>query len=176
MNTKHTFISRSGSLTLIGLAVLAQLMTAAVAHAASVTLNWSFNYTVDPVCTTTVTKNCVTGFEYGTTPDGGTTLVKIGVAPNPATTAATRYQRQCAIHARSAVRCRGLLRAHHGTRFQRQRNLLRRRRRSLRANHAGIAIQFGNHGKVVRFTQPVQGCVSNGFRRGTPCRARLRQA
>jgi hypothetical protein len=89
MNTKHTFISRSGSLTLIGLAVLAQLMTAAVAHAASVTLNWSFNYTVDPVCTTTVTKNCVTGFEYGTTPDGGTTLVKIGVAPNPATTAAT---------------------------------------------------------------------------------------
>jgi hypothetical protein len=36
-----------------------------------------------------VTKNCVTGFEYGTTPDGGTTLVKIGVASNPATTAAS---------------------------------------------------------------------------------------
>jgi len=34
----------------------------------------------------TVTKNCVTGFEYGTTPDGGTTLVKIGIAPNPSTT------------------------------------------------------------------------------------------
>jgi len=89
MKTKQTFISRFGSVALIGLAVLAQLMTAVVAHAASITLNWSFNYTVDPVCTTTVTKNCVTGFEYGTTPDGGTTLVKIGVAPNPATTAAS---------------------------------------------------------------------------------------
>jgi hypothetical protein len=88
MKTKHTFIRRFGSLALIGLAVLAQLMTAVVAHA-SITLNWSFNYTVDPVCTTTVTKNCVTGFEYGTTPDGGTTLVKIGIAPNPATTAAS---------------------------------------------------------------------------------------
>jgi len=89
MKTKHTFISRFGSVALIGLAVLAQLMTAVVAHAASITLNWSFNYTVDPVCTTTVTKNCVTGFEYGTTPDGGTALVKIGIAPNPATTAAS---------------------------------------------------------------------------------------
>jgi hypothetical protein len=35
------------------------------------------------VCSTTVTTNCVNGFEYGTTPDGGKTLVKIGVAPNP---------------------------------------------------------------------------------------------
>ena len=50
MTTKHTFISRFGSVALIGLAVLAQLMTAVVAHAASITLNWSFNYTVDPVC------------------------------------------------------------------------------------------------------------------------------
>jgi len=65
------------------------LMTAVVAHAASISLNWGFNYAVDPVCTTTVTKNCVTGFEYGTTPDGGTTLVKIGIAANPATTAAS---------------------------------------------------------------------------------------
>jgi hypothetical protein len=89
MTMKHSFISRFGSLALISLAVLAQLMTAVVAHAASITLNWSFNYTVDPVCTTTVTKNCVTGFEYGTTADGGTTLVKIGIAPNPATTAAS---------------------------------------------------------------------------------------
>jgi hypothetical protein len=88
MKTKPTFLSRFGSIALIGLALLAQLMTAVVAHAASVTLGWNFNYTVDPVCTTTVTKNCVTGFEYGTTPDGGITLVKIGVAPNPATTAA----------------------------------------------------------------------------------------
>jgi len=89
VKTKHTLISRFGSVALIGLVVLAQLMTAVVAHAASITLNWSFNYTVDSVCTTTVTKNCVTGFEYGTTPDGGTTLVKIGIAANPATTAAS---------------------------------------------------------------------------------------
>jgi hypothetical protein len=89
MKTKRTFASSFGGVALIGFALLAQLMTAVVAHAASVTLNWSFNYTVDPVCSTAVTKNCVTGFEYGTTPDGGTTLVKIGVAPNPATTAAS---------------------------------------------------------------------------------------
>jgi hypothetical protein len=89
MKPNRTFVSRIGGVALIGLALLAQLMTAVVAHAASVTLGWSFNYTVDPVCSTTVTKNCVTGFEYGTTPDGGTTLVKIGVAPNPATTAAS---------------------------------------------------------------------------------------
>jgi hypothetical protein len=89
MKTNRTFVSKFGGVALIGLAILAQLMTAVVAHAASVTLNWSFNYTVDPVCTATVTKNCVTGFEYGTTPDGGTTLVKIGVAANPATTAAS---------------------------------------------------------------------------------------
>jgi hypothetical protein len=89
MTTKHIFISRFGSLALIGLALLAQLMTAVVAHAASITLNWSFNYRVDPVCTTTITKNCVTGFECGTTPDGSTTLVKIGIAPNRATSGAT---------------------------------------------------------------------------------------
>ncbi len=35
LTTKHTFISRFGSVVLIGLAVLAQLMTAVVAHAAS---------------------------------------------------------------------------------------------------------------------------------------------
>jgi hypothetical protein len=89
MKTKRTFANRFGGIALIGIVIVAQLMTAVVAHAASVTLNWSFNYTVDPVCSTTVTKNCVTGFEYGTTPDGGTTLVKIGVAPNPATMAAS---------------------------------------------------------------------------------------
>jgi len=88
MKMKRTFVSKFGGVALIALALLAHLMTAVVAHAASVTLNWSFNYTVDPVCTATVTRNCVTGFEYGTTPDGGTTLVKIGVAANPATTAA----------------------------------------------------------------------------------------
>jgi len=63
MKTKHTFLSKFGSIALIGLALVAQLMTAVVAHAASVSLNWTFNYTVDPVCTTAVTKNCVTGFE-----------------------------------------------------------------------------------------------------------------
>ena len=89
MKTKRTFVSRFGGGALIGVAILAQLMTAVVAHAASVTLNWSFNYTVDPVCSATVTKNCVTGFEYGATPDGGTTLVKIGIAANSATTAAS---------------------------------------------------------------------------------------
>ena len=89
MKMNRIFVSKFGGVALIALALLAQLMTAVVAHAASVTLNWSFNYTVDPVCTTAVTKNCVTGFEYGTTPDGGTTLVKIGVAANPATTAAS---------------------------------------------------------------------------------------
>jgi hypothetical protein len=89
MKTQRTFVNRFGSLALVGLAIAAQLMTAVVAHAASVTLNWSFNYSVDPVCSTTVTKSCVTGFEYGITPDGGTTLVKIGIAPNPATTAAS---------------------------------------------------------------------------------------
>jgi hypothetical protein len=89
MATERTLVSRLGSVALICLALLAQLMSAVVAHAATISLNWSFNYTVDPVCSTAVTKNCVTGFEYGTTPDGGTTLVKIGVAPNPATTAAS---------------------------------------------------------------------------------------
>jgi len=87
MKTKRTFASRFGGVALIGIVIAAQLMTAVVARAASITLNWSFNYAVDPVCSAAVTKNCVTGFEYGTTPDGGTTLVKIGVAPNPATTA-----------------------------------------------------------------------------------------
>jgi hypothetical protein len=89
MKTNRTSVSKFGGIALIAIVIAAQLMTAVVAHAASITLNWSFNYTVDPVCTTTLAKNCVTGFEYGTTPDGGTTLVKIGVAPNPATTASS---------------------------------------------------------------------------------------
>jgi len=89
MKTNRTSVTKFGGIALIAIVIAAQLMTAVVSHAASITLNWSFNYTVDPVCSTTITKNCVTGFEYGTTPDGGTTLVKIGVAPNPATTAAS---------------------------------------------------------------------------------------
>jgi hypothetical protein len=51
--------------------------------AASVTLSWSFNYSVDPGCASTSAKNCVTGFEYGTTPDNGVTLNKIGTVSNP---------------------------------------------------------------------------------------------
>jgi hypothetical protein len=71
--------------------ILVHVGMAAVASAATVTLSWTFNYTVDTVCTATVTKNCVSGFEYGTTPDGGTTLTKIGtvVNPTPSTTGAT---------------------------------------------------------------------------------------
>jgi hypothetical protein len=60
-----------------------QLCLAGSAAAASVTLSWSYNYAVDVPCTSTVTKNCVSGFEYGTTPDGGTTLNKIGTVSNP---------------------------------------------------------------------------------------------
>ena len=90
MTMKHSFISRFGSLALISVAVLAQFMPAVVAHAASITLGigistirftWSARRAV--------TKNCVTGFQYDNHPDGGTTPVKIGIAPNPATTAAS---------------------------------------------------------------------------------------
>lgn len=89
MKTKRPFFGSFGWVALLGLAILAQLLIVVVAHAASITLAWSFDYTVDPACSTTLTKNCVTGFEYGTTPDGGKTLLKIGVAANPATTAAS---------------------------------------------------------------------------------------
>jgi hypothetical protein len=68
-----------------------QLCLAGPASAASVTLSWSYNYTVDVPCTSAVTKNCVSGFEYGTTPDSGTTLNKLGTVtnPSPATSGAT---------------------------------------------------------------------------------------
>jgi hypothetical protein len=71
--------------------VVVHLGMATVAFAATVTLSWTFNYTVDTACTATVTKNCVSGFEYGTTPDSGTTLLKVGTManPTPATTGAT---------------------------------------------------------------------------------------
>jgi hypothetical protein len=74
-----------------GALIAAQLCLAGAAAAASVTLSWTFNYTVDVPCSSTVAKNCVSGFEYGTTPDGGTTLTKIGTVANPtaATTGAT---------------------------------------------------------------------------------------
>lgn len=89
MKTNRPFFRRFGSATLLGLAILVQLLIVLVAHAASITLAWAFDYTVDPPCSATLTKNCVTGFEYGTSPDGGKTLVKIGTAANPATTAAS---------------------------------------------------------------------------------------
>ncbi len=69
--------------TVLGFAVVLQLCFAEPALAASVTLSWTYNYTVDVACTSSVTKNCVSGFEYGTTPDGGTTLSKVGTVANP---------------------------------------------------------------------------------------------
>jgi hypothetical protein len=72
-------------------AIATQLCLARPAAAANVTLSWSYNYAVDVPCASGVTKNCVSGFEYGTTPDGGTTLNKIGtvVNPTPASSGAT---------------------------------------------------------------------------------------
>jgi hypothetical protein len=68
---------------LAALAVFLLFQSRTIVRAASVTLSWSFDYSVDPGCTATPSKNCVTGFEYGTTPDGGVTLNKIGSVPNP---------------------------------------------------------------------------------------------
>lgn len=82
-------ISRKTSAGLLATVLAASLLFATAVEAASVTLTWTFNYSVDPACTTTLTSNCVTGFEYGTTPDSGKTLVKIGTAANPATTTGT---------------------------------------------------------------------------------------
>jgi hypothetical protein len=86
MKTKWQGISRKASAGFLAIALVSSLFFATAAEAAAITLSWTFNYSVDPACTTTLTSNCVTGFEYGTTPDSGKTLVKIGTAPNPATT------------------------------------------------------------------------------------------
>jgi hypothetical protein len=75
--------SITGVAVFLTLAGLLLTQTGRIVHAASVTLSWSFDYSVDPGCTAALTKNCVTGFEYGITPDGGVTLNKIGTAPNP---------------------------------------------------------------------------------------------
>ena len=83
MNIKHYLAGRRVSACVLSAALVLSLLMASAAEAASITLSWTFNYSVDPVCSTTVTSNCVNGFEYGTTPDGGKTLVKIGIAPNP---------------------------------------------------------------------------------------------
>jgi hypothetical protein len=83
MKIKNYLTGRKVSACVLSAALALSLFMASAAEAASITLSWTFNYSVDPVCSTTVTTNCVNGFEYGTTPDGGKTLVKIGVAPNP---------------------------------------------------------------------------------------------
>ena len=75
--------SKSFLVAFVAGAIGLQLSLAGPAAAASVTLSWSYNYSVDVPCSSTVTKNCVSGFEYGTTPDGGTTLNKIGTVGNP---------------------------------------------------------------------------------------------
>ena len=72
-----------GSAFLTALAALFLFQSRTIVRAASVTLSWSFDYGVDPGCNATPAKNCVTAFEYGTTPDGGVTLNKIGTVPNP---------------------------------------------------------------------------------------------
>jgi hypothetical protein len=89
VKTNRVFTGGSSAVIAFGILFLAQLLMVVAAHAASITLAWSFNYAVDPACSTTLTKNCVTGFEYGTTPDGGKTLVKIGTAANPASATGT---------------------------------------------------------------------------------------
>lgn len=72
-----------GSAFLTVLATLFLFQSRTIVRAASVTLSWSFDYSVDPGCTATPAKNCINGFEYGTTSDGGVTLIKIGTVPNP---------------------------------------------------------------------------------------------
>jgi hypothetical protein len=82
-------ISRRTFAGFLAAALAASLLFVTAAEAASITLTWTFNYSVDPACSSTLTSNCVSGFEYGTTTDSGKTLVKVGTAPNPATTSGT---------------------------------------------------------------------------------------
>ena len=73
-----------GGLFSVGLISAALLFhSQMIVYAAAVTLTWAYDYSVDPGCTAVPAKNCVTGFEYGTTPDGGATLNKLGTVPNP---------------------------------------------------------------------------------------------
>ena len=74
---------RAGLFALVALAAALLFQSHKIVHAASVTLSWSFDYSVDPGCASAGTKNCVNGFEYGATPDNGVTLNKIGTVPNP---------------------------------------------------------------------------------------------
>jgi hypothetical protein len=73
----------AGLLAFAALAAALLFESNRIVHAASVTLSWSFDYSVDPGCAATAAKNCVSGFEFGSTPDGGVTLSKIGTVPNP---------------------------------------------------------------------------------------------
>jgi hypothetical protein len=82
MKAKNSFSRRKLSACVLSAALAMSLFMATAAEAASITLSWTFNYAVDPACSTAVTTNCVSGFEYGTTVDSGKTLVKIGTAPN----------------------------------------------------------------------------------------------
>ena len=83
MKIQNDLAGRRLSAGVLSAALMLSLFMASAAEAASITLSWTFNYSVEPVCSSSLTINCVSGFEYGTTPDGGKTLVKIGTAPNP---------------------------------------------------------------------------------------------
>lgn len=84
MKIKNNLTPRKLSVCFLSAALALGLFLASAAEAASITLSWTFNYSGEPVCTASLTTNCVSGFEYGTTPDGGKTLVKIGTAPQRA--------------------------------------------------------------------------------------------
>jgi hypothetical protein len=82
MNLQKYVPRRKLSACILCASLATTLLMATVAEAASITLSWTFNYSVDLPCSAALTTNCVSGFEYGTTPDAGKTLVKLGTAPN----------------------------------------------------------------------------------------------
>ena len=82
MKLNDSLSRRKLSACVLSAALVMSLFMATAAEAASITLSWTFNYAVDPACSASVTTNCVSGFEYGTTVDSGKTLVRIGTAPN----------------------------------------------------------------------------------------------
>jgi len=82
MNIKNYLAGKKPFAWILSAALAMSLFLSSAAEAASITLTWTFNYSVDPVCSAALTTNCVSGFEYGTTIDGGKTLVKLGTAPN----------------------------------------------------------------------------------------------
>jgi hypothetical protein len=79
----------------------------------------------------------------------GKTLVKIGTAANPDTTAASGATNVPAqFTSRSAVWRGGLLRAHDRARREGKRGLFHSRRGTVHASHACVALQPGDHCKV----------------------------